>query len=125
MPKSLSDFPSYNESPYKLKGARKVNSDELSKSKSIDKRPHIKLFYESLNIDLNKEGYRLFRYILIHLKPGDNCIVLNSKDVVVFFEYKTNRSYYQGLMELLSKDFLSRSVGKGKFFINVNYFYKY
>lgn len=146
----LSDFESYEKSPYRKEGfqwvARAIKpkgsdnidlyNDETGEryvgtpvSKiglfMADTLPFIKVFKNDMDMfaDLSIPAYKILIYIMSLIKPGQERFCLSNKVLMDKLSYSSMTTPYIGITELLEKKFISKATGDCNYWINPNRFY--
>lgn len=92
----------------------------------LDQKTFVKEFksdYQSLKYKLTYTALRLYEYIKDHVTMGDDYVKIDYEDIMRVFEWKSIRSVYNGINELMKYGFISDSDEVRKYWINVNIFF--
>ncbi len=88
----------------------------------VDKERFVKVYLEGIKgtVGLSKTGLAVFELVYKQLqdKPGEDTITLS-----LLTSGMKKSAYYNGLRELLQKEFLFRSPYDGTFFVNIKYMF--
>jgi hypothetical protein len=99
----------------------------IVEEKEVDAEEFVKLYLAGMRKygELTKPGLMIFEYVYHQLagKSGMNkdTVALNAYYIQKWKPEITVRSYNRGLHELLSKEFLFRSIARDVFFVNIRY----
>jgi hypothetical protein len=142
--KSIRDFPVYEKSPFKVKGIEEKWRNQsakpfevfdtgtgelysLQKPKSakveVDTLEYRKVFTDFIPkiADLSSSGLRVLCYLLMELKPKKDLVFLQYNSCKSFCGYTSLVAVYNGVAELLDKNFIARCVGgDSTYFVNPN-----
>jgi hypothetical protein len=146
--KGVSDFPTFENNPFHVIGleTKSIKEDPEGKTmvdestgeylkvinlgknelKVFDNVKYTKLYDESISIlkDFSSPTLKVWCYILTQLKPTKDEVVFNMQDCIKFTGYTASINVYKGITELLEKNYIARSIGKGgTYFINPNLFF--
>lgn len=86
----------------------------------LDETQFVKVFLESLNsfYQLSNAGIRVLTYVLQHIKPNNDAILINREDCKNEVGYKTEKPIYKGLAELIQANIIARGWTDNYYFIN-------
>lgn len=146
--KSISDFPSFEENPFKPLGFEVKNIREIPDSKimvsedtgeylsvtslgklelkTFDNVKYCKLYDEALPVvkTFSIPALKVWSYVVSVAKPSKDYIFFDMKECLKHTEYTASLNVYKGLTELVEKEFIARSTGRGStYFINPNMFF--
>lgn len=113
-------------SPIKVKtgiGEFQAGVKSLGRQVMIDRRPYVKVFDEVidhiLTFGMGVPGYRLLFYVFRKLEKGSDRIKIVPSMAKAVTGYKSDKSIYEGLNELIKLGLLAKVEGaKHHFFIN-------
>lgn len=88
-----------------------------------DKFAKIYLSQFSAFFELKSTGLRVFGYIINNLMPNKDYFFFDMEECINYTGYKSNKSPYIGLAELLSKGLIARSKSEVKYYINPMLFF--
>ena len=71
--------------------------------------------------ELSKTSLRIYKYINEYAHRQDGFIFIDKKELKFELEFRENKSIYNGLSELLSKDILAADTEKDRFYYNPKY----
>lgn len=146
--KSISDFPTFEENPFKplgleVKNIRDIPNSEIMVSettgeylsvtplgkielKTFDNVKYCKLYDEAVPViqTFSIPAIKVWGYIISILKPTRDYIYFDMKECLKDTKYTASLNVYKGLTELVEKEFIARSTGKGNtYYINPNMFF--
>lgn len=86
----------------------------------VEENQFVKLFIRELasHKALTASGRNVLFYLMSLLKPGSDRVRVRVNEALDFLEYKTRRSYYQGIANLLEKEIIARTKYDDEFFVN-------
>ena len=102
-----------------------VGHQMLAVKQKVDKEQFTKVFHKGLAAmwGLSTTGVKVFTYIADQVKPNKDFIYIEIEEAMAFCNYKTEKSVWQGLGELLDAGFIARSKLYYKYFINPTFFF--
>lgn len=91
----------------------------------VDETQFTKLYINQIGIfnNLSTPGYRVLTYLMSVLKPNSNEIIFERSKCMAACGYKTHKSVYKGLTELIEAKIIARSCNDWMYFINPLVFY--
>ena len=145
--KGIKDFEVFRNSPFTIAGIESrnrisiakghvvsdVNTGELfdmrrlakTETIDVDVLSYTKVYHNSLKsvADFSIPALKLWCFILQTIKPTKYAFEINFKDAQEFSGYKSLPNIYKGIIELLDRGFIAKSVGRNMFFLNPNYYF--
>lgn len=145
MKKTLSDYPRHDVSPffkglYQIKTRNKTvaigrkqlglfstDTNEVLEDtafvgirKIVDRGEFIKIYKGTLFsiLQVSKKAQAVFAYLLEAMKMNEHTIYFDAQECMEQTKYKSTRSVWEGLAELLEKDFIARSSKTHIYYIN-------
>jgi len=93
--------------------------------KKVDKAQFAKIYLSNLSslFDLSKTGIRVLSYIIKSVKPNSDWFLFEVIDCMEDTGYKSEKSVWKGMGELLQSKFIARSDRSYKYFINPTIFF--
>ena len=142
--KTLHDFPLADVSPYEIDLKSRLNectknrvlsfgnarveleryqknvSARIALTQKVDKETFIKVFKDSLKYiaQLSRTAQAVLWYIMDSLPQDRGYVVIDNMTVMDFCKFKTRKSVREGVVELLEKNFLTRTTVPKKFWVN-------
>ena len=97
----------------------------FAKIQKVDKAQFAKLYVSNLSslFGLSKTGIRVLSYILQSVKPNTDWFLFDIDDCLEVTEYKSKKSVWKGMGELLHNKFIARSNKVYKYYINPTIFF--
>lgn len=147
MGKGLREYATFIISPFEIDGVSKVdwlrhgtdtnrdiavnqNTGEfmeithlgIAKEGYVDRKEFRKIYTDGIIAlgDFKASGLKVLMYVLQNLQKDSDLIRLNAQVCMKELGYKTYKSFYSGLTELLEKNILAKQVGGDWFFVNPN-----
>ena len=145
--KGIKDFEVFKESPYTLLGVESRNRVSVAKGQvvsdtstgelydmrklaktetvEVDTLSYTKVYHNSLESvsEFSIPALKIWCFILQAIKPTKYAFEINFKEAMEFSGYKSIPNIYKGIVELLDKGFIAKSVGRNMFFLNPNYYF--
>lgn len=92
----------------------------LHKYKEVDRDKFVKLYVNEIQalFDLTKTGLKVFGFVLQCLKINDDMIYMDVSEIKEYCGYKSNKTVYKGLSELLSSKIIAMSNKTNLWFVN-------
>lgn len=86
----------------------------------IDDDQFTKVYAANLQafFDLSKTGMRVLAYVFTCMRVSKDTILFDMEDAMNYCGYKSHRSVYAGLTELLKADIIARGKNENLYFIN-------
>jgi hypothetical protein len=143
----LSDFQTYSDSPFNVSGIVPVHYIEAGKSSQVvnvntgelgiyselgteksfnsDKLQFTKVFNGSFSDikTFSPAALKVWCYIIENLQIRRDFIKVSIKECMEYCEYDSRMPIYNGICELIAKEFIARKVGSNEYFINPNKFF--
>ena len=142
--KTLHDFPQADISPYGESLAQRLNdsskyrvlslgyanidierqqeniSAQIAITQKVDRETFIKVFRESIRYiaQLSRTAQQVLWYIMDNLPQNKSYVVIDNMTVMDFCKFKHRKSVRDGVVELLEKNFLTRTTVPKKFWVN-------
>jgi len=97
----------------------------FAKRQKIDRAQFAKFYISSLTAfyDLEKSGIKVLSYILKILKPNADSFDFDFEDCMNHTGYKSKKTIFTGLSELLENKFIARGNHPYKYYINPTIFF--
>jgi len=88
--------------------------------KPVDEDQFVKVFVRELRAlwDLSKPAMRVLTYIMACMKANQDEIIFEIEDCMEYTRYKSERSVFSGLGELIENGIIARSTKTYRYFIN-------
>lgn len=92
----------------------------IALTQRVDRETFIKVFKDSLKYiaQLSRTAQAVLWYIMDNLPKDKSYVVIDNRTVMEFCRFKTRKSVREGVLELLDKDFLTRTTVPKKFWVN-------
>lgn len=108
---------------YKGKDTEFINSTEFCEvnfKKIVDRTQFIKVFKDSLKtiLALSTTAQKVLWYIIDNVPKEKHFVYLDYKEYMNNVGFKTRKSVYDGVIELLEKGILTRSSNSKKYWVN-------
>lgn len=93
---------------------------KIALTQKVDHEAFIKVFKESLSYiaKLSKTAQQVLVYIIDNLPKDKGYVVIDNMTVMEFCNFKHRKSVRDGVVELLEKNFLTRTTVPKKFWVN-------
>jgi hypothetical protein len=93
---------------------------QIALTQKVDRETFIKVFKENLkNIaKLSRTAQSILWYIMDNLPQDRGYVIIDNMSVMEYSHFKTRKSVREGVIELLEKDFLTRTTIPKKFWVN-------
>lgn len=93
--------------------------------KPVDTQEFTKIFtdFMGLMVNLKSPAQRVLHFLLKHIQQNSDMVEFNVTRCQEFCGFKSCRSVYEGLGELLEKRFIARTKLHYKYYINHNFFF--
>lgn len=98
---------------------------EGKKSSIIDDQIYIKIFGSSLKnlVALSEPGFKVMLYVMMNIRPKTERVEILPALAVKKLNYKTTKSVYDGISNLIENDVIARSEFSNLYWINPTIFY--
>lgn len=101
----------------------------MGKGKTLDRRQYIKVFTELLPLiysgKISLPATKLLFYIMDRLKPESDIVMINLKIAASRMGYKTDKSVYEGLVDLIKLGIIARKTETAEqFWVNPQYIFR-
>lgn len=142
--KSMHDFPLADYSPYEGSLKKRLNeytanrvlsfgnavveleryqkniTARIALTQKVDRETFIKVFRDSIRYiaKLSRTAQAVLWYIMDNLPQDKGYVVIDNMTVMDFCGFKTRKSVREGVIELLEKNFLTRTTVPKKFWVN-------
>lgn len=111
---------SWGNARVELEKQNSTTSARLALTQKVDHAEFIKLFRESLGtvMKLSKTAREVLWYIINNIPMNRGYVIIDNAAVMDFCNFKTRKSVREAVVELLDKNFLSRSTVPKKYWVN-------
>ena len=142
--KTMHDFPQADVSPYESSLKKRLNevtsrkvlsfgnarvelekyqnniTAQIALTQKVDRETFIKVFRDSIRYiaQLSRTAQAVLWYIMDNLPKDKSYVVIDNMTVMDFCGFKTRKSVREGVVELLDKNFLTRTTVPKKFWVN-------
>lgn len=102
-----------------------IGSQLLAVKQKVDPEQFTKIFHKGLAAmwGLTSCGIKVFSYIASEVRPNKDFVYIELNEAKKFCKYKTDKSIWNGLGELLDASFIARTDVYYKYFINPTFFF--
>jgi hypothetical protein len=92
----------------------------MALTQKVDHAQFIKIFKENLAavMKLSKTAREVLWYVMNNIPQDRGYVIIDNASVMDFCGFKTRKSVREAVVELLSKDFLTRSTVPKKYWVN-------
>lgn len=93
---------------------------QIALTQKVDRETFIKVFKESIKYiaKLSRTAQAVLWYIMDNLPMNKSYVVIDNMTVMEFCKFKNRKSVRDGVVELLEKNFLTRTTVPKKFWVN-------
>ncbi|KAA9340347.1 RepA protein [Larkinella humicola] len=86
----------------------------------VDQNQFVKLYVKELasHKNLTAQGRNVLFYLMSLLRPGNDRVRVRIDEALEYLEYKSKKSYFMGIANLLEKEVIARTKYDDEFFIN-------
>ena len=93
---------------------------QIALTQKVDRETFIKVFKDSIKYiaNLSRTAQAVLWYIMDNLPVNKSYVVLDNMTVMEFCRFKNRKSVRDGIVELLEKNFLTRTTVPKKFWVN-------
>lgn len=142
--KSLNDFPLTDVSPYEFSLKKRLNEcssnrvlsfgnarveleryqnnigARIALTQKVDHESFVKIFRDSLKYvaKLSRTAQQVLWYIMDNLPKDKGYVIIDNATVMDYCGFKTRKSVREGVIELLDKNFLTRTTLPKKYWVN-------
>lgn len=111
---------SWGNARIELERQNSTTSARMALTQKVDHAQFIKIFKENLAavMKLSKTAREVLWYIMNNIPQDRGYVVIDNASVMDFCGFKTRKSVREAVVELLSKDFLTRSTIPKKYWVN-------
>lgn len=111
---------SFGNSRVELERYQNNISAQIALTQKVDRETFIKVFRDSIKYiaQLSRTAQRLLWYIMDNLPKDKSYVVIDNMTVMEFCDFKHRKSVRDGIVELLDKNFLTRTTVPKKFWVN-------
>lgn len=111
---------SWGNARIELERQNSTTSARMALTQKVDHAQFIKIFKENLAavMKLSKTAREVLWYIMNNIPQDRGYVVIDNASVMDFCGFKTRKSVREAVVELLSKDFLTRSTIPKRYWVN-------
>lgn len=111
---------SFGNATVELENYQKNVAARIALTQKVDRETFIKVFKDSIKYiaKLSRTAQAVLWYIMDNLPQDKGYIVIDNMTVMDFCNFKTRKSVREGVLELLEKNFLTRTTVPKKFWVN-------
>lgn len=111
---------SFGNAEVRLERYQKNVSAEIALTQRVDRETFIKVFRDSIRYiaQLSRTAQAVLWYIMDNLPQDRSYVIIDNMTIMDFCGFKNRKSVRDGVVELLEKNFLTRTTVPKKFWVN-------